>query len=351
MSIEGKWISLLELINRDPEDMLGASMAVRYKNRLPFLFKVLAAAKPLSIQAHPNREEADEGFDRENRLNIPIDAPHRNYRDKNHKPELICALRPLWALKGFRRIDEILSLMEKIGPSVEALGVDILRNSPNTEGLHTFFGALMGMDKKLQKNALKDVVCNAEKLSGVDVAFEWLIKLNREYPGDTGVLSPLLLNVVELQPGEAMYVPAGELHAYLDGSGLELMANSDNVLRGGLTPKHIDVPELLKILSFTCKGVDILRSEKRDTGEWVYPTPAGEFILSMVPVDEGSPFKSSTKRSVEILICIDGNARITDLGNHDILDLAQGVAVVIPSAVKQYLIQGVSTLYKAAVPL
>ena len=348
---ENRWISLEESIDNHPEDILGAPVAERYFKKLPFLFKVLAAAKPLSIQTHPNRKQAKAGFDMENSRKIPMDAPNRNYKDENHKPELICALRPLWALKGFRKIESILVLMEKIGPSAKALGIDILRNRQNVEGLQGFFSALMGMDGKHQKKAIGKMVACVEKQADSEPAFEWLLKLNRAYPGDIGVLAPLLLNVVLLQPGEAVYIPSGELHAYLEGSGLELMANSDNVLRGGLTPKHIDTPELLSVLDFTHHEVDIIKPEMLKTGECVYQTPAAEFILSRISLHKNSPFESPRRRSVEILISVEGEARITDLGNHDTLDLSQGTAVIIPSSVKQYLIQGESALYKAAVPL
>ena len=241
--------------------------------------------------------------------------------------------------------------MEKIGPSAKALGIDILRNRQNVEGLQGFFSALMGMDGKHQKKAIGKMVACVEKQADSEPAFEWLLKLNRAYPGDIGVLAPLLLNVVLLQPGEAVYIPSGELHAYLEGSGLELMANSDNVLRGGLTPKHIDTPELLSVLDFTHHEVDIIKPEMLKTGECVYQTPAAEFILSRISLHKNSPFESPRRRSVEILISVEGEARITDLGNHDTLDLSQGTAVIIPSSVKQYLIQGESALYKAAVPL
>ena len=218
---------------------------------LPFLFKVLAAAKPLSIQAHPNRDQAREGFARENRQKISLNAFNRNYKDENHKPEIICALEPFWALKGFRRVEEIILLMDKIGirASLEE-DLNALRRRPNQEGLKTFFRALINDGEGTADRVLREAVEQCEKLADDDPAFEWVIKLSEAYPDDIGILSPILLNLVHLQPGEAMNIPAGELHAYLEGAGIELMANSDNVLRGGLTPKYVDVSELLNILTF-----------------------------------------------------------------------------------------------------
>jgi mannose-6-phosphate isomerase len=148
-----------------------------------------------------------------------------------------------------------------------------------------------------------------------------------------------------------MYLPAGELHAYLEGVGIELMANSDNVLRGGLTPKHIDVHELLSILNFTGREVDILRPKGLGFGEAVYQTDTSEFVLSTITVNEGAPFKSPRNRSVEIMICTGGAARVTHLSNGEMIHLPKGGSVIVPAAVEQYSIEGDATLYMAAVPL
>lgn len=348
---DGDWRSLPELIQNNPEDILGPAIARKFSNKLPFLFKILASAKPLSIQAHPSKEEAKEGFARENIQKIPLNAPHRNYKDENHKPEMICALKPLSALKGFRKVEEIVQLMDKIGAPTQKQGIDVFRNQPNQEGLKDFFHAMMTMDRERQRRVVNEVVACAERYSKTDETFEWVIRLNGEYPGDIGVLSPILLNVVHLNPGEAIHIPAGELHAYLEGAGLELMASSDNVLRGGLTPKHVDVPELLKILHFQYHETEILRPEIHETGEHLYPTVSDEFILSVIPLDEGSFYESPQRRSVEIMICMEGDAHITDLESGEILDLSQGTSIIIPAAVKQYRLEGMSTIYKAAVPI
>ncbi len=346
----GEWISLSDLIQKNPEDILGESFAEKYSNKLPFLFKVLAAAKPLSIQAHPNRDQADQGFDRENGLEIPLNAPHRNYKDKNHKPEILCALTYFWAFKGFRKIEEIIVLLDKI--SVPALRDELisLRKQPNSEGLKKFYTALM-MSRERQRQIVNEVVTYGKKFSNDDKVFEWMIRLNQEFPGDIGVLSPILLNLVRLQPGEAIYVPAGEFHGYLEGAGIELMANSDNVLRGGLTAKHMDVPELLKILRFSYNEVDILRPHEQKTVESFYPPVSEEFVLSMISPRQGSPFESPTKRSVEMMICIEGDARVTDLGSGEILSLKKGATIIVPAAVEQYRIDGEAKIYKASVPL
>ena len=230
---DGIWRSLPEVIQESPEETLGQKVAARFSNELPFLFKVLAAAKPLSIQAHPNKEQAWQGFARENELGIPFDAPHRNYRDDNHKPEIICALTPFWALNGFRRIEETLSLLEEAKIAGLAEIVSFLRSHSNRDGLKKFFNHLMTMDSGKQGKIVEQAVNFAEKQTPEKPSWTWMIKLNEAYPGDIGVLSPLFLNLVRLEPQQAMYLPAGELHGYLEGVGIELMANSDNVLRGG----------------------------------------------------------------------------------------------------------------------
>ena len=349
--LQDERISLLELIRRRPIDILGESVAKRFSNDLPFLFKVLAAAEPLSIQAHPNRDQAREGFANENLQKIPLNAFNRNYKDQNHKPEIICALEPFWALKGFRRVEEIVLLMDKIAARALEQDLSALRKRPDKEGLKTFFRALIMMEKAPRTKALMEAAEQSEKLACDDPAFEWVVKLSESYPGDIGILSPILLNLVHLQPGEAMNIPAGELHAYLEGAGIELMANSDNVLRGGLTPKNVAVSELLNILSFKAGTARLLRPDQRADCEGVYETDTDEYNLSVLDIHEGDFFKSPRKRSVEIMICIEGDARITDLGMGDVLSLKKGTSFIVPAAVEQYRIEGETRIYKAAVPL
>ncbi len=346
----GKWISLLELIKDNPEDILGKETAQKFNNTLPYLFKVLAAAKPLSIQAHPGKTQAISGFEKENRLGIPIDAYNRNYKDDNHKPECICALTPFWALNGFRRVSEILLLMEKICPQGLAGELDDFRNQPDKQGLKNFFSALLTMEPGRKKQVIDDAIKNAHRFSGNDNLFKWTIKLYNEYKADIGIFSPILLNLFCLKPGQAMFIPSGALHAYLDGVGIELMANSDNVLRGGLTSKHVDVRELLSILDFEERGVNIIASKKSKDFEMIYLSPAEEFVLSVISDNKEIAYKSPVKRSIEIILCTNGKALIRDIDNNIAIDLDRGVSVVIPASVQNYTINGKATLYKASVP-
>ncbi|MGW8221228.1 MAG: mannose-6-phosphate isomerase, class I [Syntrophobacteria bacterium] len=348
---DGIWRSLPEVIQENPAETLGQEVAARFSNKLPFLFKVLAAARPLSIQAHPNKEQAEQGFARENELGVPLDAPQRNYRDDNHKPEIICALTPFCALNGFRKLEEALRLLEKIRVPGLAEIVSFLRSHPNRDGLKKFFNHLMTTDRGKQRKIVEQAVNSAEQQTNEEPVWTWMIKLNEEYPGDMGVLSPLFLNLVRLKPQQAMYLPAGELHGYLEGVGIELMANSDNVLRGGLTPKHIDVQELLTVLNFTDGDLNILGPENLAFGEAIYSTEAEEFVLSVMRLNKGAPFSSPRNRSVEIMICTEGEVSVTDLSAGDITRLTRGISIIVPAAVEQYRIEGEATLYKATVPV
>ena len=347
----GKWVSLLDLIKNNPKDILGKEVAQKFNNTLPYLFKVLAAAKPLSIQAHPSKTRAIIGFEKENRLGIPLNAPNRNYKDDNHKPECICALTPFWALNGFRRVSEILLLTEKICLHSLAAELDDLRKQPDKQGLKNFFSALLTMEPERKKQVIDDALKNAHRFSEDDNLFKWIIKLYNEYKADIGIFSPILLNLICLKPGQAMFIPSGALHSYLDGVGIELMANSDNVLRGGLTPKHVDVQELLSVLDFEEREANIITSEKSKDFEMIYPSPAEEFVLSVISDNKGIAYKSPVKRSIEIILCTDGKALITDIDNNIAIDLDRGVSVVIPASVQNYTINGKATLYKASVPL
>ena len=196
--------SLQALIQEYPLEILGGFAAAKFSNTLPFLFKVLAVERPLSIQAHPNREQARAGLDRENTMNIPINDPRRNYRDGNPKPELLCALSPFSALKGFRKVSEILALtgmMPSLKKMAEAVGT-----KGEDQGLKEFFGALMTAERKVQERIISEAVAFSESNPHSDPAYQWVRRLHREFPGDAGALSPLFLKSVELGPGEAVFV-------------------------------------------------------------------------------------------------------------------------------------------------
>ncbi len=347
--IDGEWLPLTDVIKNNPESVLGKAVAERFQNQLPFLFKVLAADRPLSIQVHPDLVQAEEGYAKENKLGISLTAAERNYRDSNHKPEALCAVTPFEALKGFRKVEEIIALMETVCmPELQDL-LDLLKKRPNSEGVKDFFSGLLQVSGEEKAKVIHRAVGRAERYLDRDRAFYWMVELSKEYPGDTGLFSPLIFNLLTLQPGQAIYIPAGELHGYLKGVGIELMANSDNVLRGGLTPKHVDVPELLKIVNFDPGPPLLISPEDRGNGERIYPTPAEEFQLSEILVREESTFVSAVDRNVEILICMDGEARMENRAGDLSLQVVSGESVIIPACAEPYRIQGNAEFFKATV--
>jgi mannose-6-phosphate isomerase len=178
-----------------------------------------------------------------------------------------------------------------------------------------------------------------------------MLKLAENYPDDIGVLSPILLNLICLEPGQAMFLEPGQLHAYLEGTGIELMANSDNVLRGGLTPKHVDVSELLRVLKFEDRDVTLLKPVKSIANELIYPSPAAEFVLSVITLSKEATYRSPKNRSVEILICTRGKATLFDLADLTETQLPKGASAIVPASVERYHIKGQGTCYKAAVPI
>lgn len=345
-----EWISLDSLIEKFPVEILGENIAKKYKNTLPYLFKVLAAERPLSIQAHPDARKAEEGFVRENRQKIPLNSPVRNYKDDRHKPECLSALTRFTVLKGFRNPQLIHKRMTMLCPL--GLSDELKKFETHPHDLFkNFFKSLMTLPDEKKHIIISEALENAEKLVSQDDIFGWVLKLHEEYPEDIGMFSPILLNLIRLEPGQALFIPSGELHSYLDGMGIELMANSDNVIRGGLTPKHVDVPELLNVLSFEETKINILAAEPIKTGEAEVPISVEEFSLSKIIVIPGMKYSAASIRSAEIILCIQGSAHILSGNSDEQLALTKGSSVLIPASLDTYHIIGDATFYKAGVPI
>lgn len=332
-------------IARDPAAVLGEAVAARFSGTLPFLFKVIASAEPLSIQAHPNLAQARAGFDRENRRGLALDDPARCYRDQNHKPELICALGAFRALNRFRDPSEVADRFSALGVPALERAVAALCASRHRRGLAAFFETLWTLDSTSRQLAIAGAIDWARPRADRDTAAHWVMELSARYPGDIGALAPLLLNVVELSPGESMYLPAGELHTYLEGVGLEIMASSDNVLRGGLTVKYVDIPELLRTLTFDSGPVERLRPQAIGPGEAHYPTASEEFELSVTEVRPGAGRVARSVRAIEILLCTRGRGRLVAA---ETFDLRSGDCVVVPAAASSYALEGDLTIHRAA---
>ena len=320
-----------------PGEALGPACLARFGPRLPFLLKVLAAAQPLSLQAHPSEAQARAGFEDEERRGVPRSAPHRNYKDPHHKPELLCALTPFDALCGFRPAPATAALLEELGFLEEA---EALLRAPGADGLRALFGRWMSLPRQDGQALAYRAADQARRLEGEfqDVR-RWTLRLSELYPGDVGVACALLLNVLHLEPLEAVYLPAGNLHAYLGGVGVEVMASSDNVLRGGLTPKHVDVPELLKVLDFAPLEPQVLRAAGEGP-EAVYRAPAPEFRLSRIALS-ATPYPVRPT-GPEVLLCTEGRAHAGGL------TLQQGQSAFVPFSDGPYAVQGEGTLFRAA---
>ncbi|MFJ2440805.1 MULTISPECIES: mannose-6-phosphate isomerase, class I [unclassified Streptomyces] len=330
---------LSEVIAAGPEAELGAAAMAKFGPRLPFLLKILAAGSPLSLQVHPDLAQAKQGYEDEERRGVPVDAPHRNYKDANHKPELICALTPFDGLCGFRAPEEAAGLLAGLGVDSLKPYVDLLRAHPEEAALREVLTAVLGADPDGMTATVTEAAAAAERLGG---AYAPYASIARHYPGDPGVIAAMLLNYVQLQPGEALFLGAGVPHAYLSGLGVEIMANSDNVLRCGLTPKHVDVPELLRIVRFEATEPGVLRPEASASGEELYDTPIDEFRLSRYTLAPGAEPRDLTLATPQILLCTAGTPRANQM------DLAPGGSVFVPAGEKAEL-SGTGTVFRATV--
>ncbi|MFJ6444161.1 mannose-6-phosphate isomerase, class I [Streptomyces sp. NPDC091649] len=332
-------LPLTQAIDADPEGELGAPVVARFGPRLPFLLKLLAAGAPLSVQVHPNLDQAREGYADEEARGVPIDAPHRTYKDANHKPELICALTPFEGLCGFRRPTEAADAMEALGVDSLKPYVDLLRAHPEEAALREVLTAILGADRAEMAETVAEAADAATRLGGAHAPYA---RIAHHFPGDPGVLAAMLLNHVELQPGEALFLGAGVPHAYLDGLGVEIMANSDNVLRCGLTPKHIDVPELLRIVRFEATEPGVLRPEAAPSGEELYETPVDEFALSRYTLVSGASPTELTAPAPQILLCTAGAVTVGELA------LAPGESAYVPAG-ETVEAAGAGALFRATV--
>jgi mannose-6-phosphate isomerase len=344
------WTSLVDWIRRDPAAVLGPAAARAFGGELPFLLKVIAVERPLSLQAHPDAARARAGFERENAAGVPLDAFHRCYRDPNPKPELLCALTPFAALCGFRPEAEIVAQIDELRARRLAGLLGDLRCQRDRAGLQRFFEALMRLDAVERAAVVNDAIEAVEGGYGDSQVKGWIRKLAAAYPGDPGVLAPLFLNLLELEPGQALFLDAGELHAYLHGVGVEIMASSDNVLRGGLTDKHVDVSELLATLSFASGSPKLLTPRTLGPALAAYDAPAREFALTVLRPGAGAVVESAPERSVEILLCAEGKAALEASRSGEVTPLPRGAAALVAAAVGAYRVSGEATVFRASVP-
>ena len=318
------------VIAADPEGTLGKRVAARYGSHLPFLLKLLAADEPLSIQAHPSRSQAKAGFAREEEEGIRLDDPTRNYKDPNPKPELIVALTPFEALAGFRPLAQTREFFAALNCEELDHYASLLDATSEEAGLRAVFTTFISLPEDVRKTLIDAIVPAAERVAddaGAGAArplAAMFLRVHDKYPNDVGVLAALLLNYVQMRPGEALFLQAGQLHAYLSGLGVEIMANSDNVLRGGLTSKHVDVPELVKVLDFSTLEDPFANTTERDN-EVSFHLPVDDFIMSAHRIDAEHPLLVDTDGPA-IVLCTEGTVRAGDFV------LKPGQAAWIPAA-------------------
>lgn len=341
--------NLQNFIQQNPTEILGNTVFSTF-NELPYLFKVLDVKDMLSIQVHPSKTEAIKGFEAEEAAGINIKAANRNYKDKNHKPEVMVALSDFWLLHGFKNEQLVERTLEDV-PELNIL-LPIFKN----EGYKNLYQYLMEMDQELVDTMLSTLVkreLRRKKNNELEKNMPgwWVAKLYEngfdEKNIDRGIFSIYLFNIVYLKKGEAIFQGAGIPHAYLEGQNVELMANSDNVLRGGLTPKHIDVPELLKHTLFEPiepKPITV----KQINNEKFYPCPIADFGISAIELNAGENYSALTT-SLEILLVIEGTVLVKQ---NESLIIKKGEALAVV-ANQEYNITatGKTLLYKAFVPV
>jgi mannose-6-phosphate isomerase len=345
-SVLSTGIPLDKAIEAEPEALLGDAVADRFGPRLPFLMKVLAADAPLSLQAHPTIEQAQAGFAAEEAAGIPRTDPTRTFKDPCHKPELLLALTPFEALCGFRPVEESLHCLAKLQvPELKPTIAALARG-----GLRATLPQLLALSPERRDELVRAVAAKAAAfVAAHDPEFintyRWAAALAETYPGDPGVVISLMCNHLTLAPGEAVYLPAGNLHAYLCGAGVEVMASSDNVLRGGLTTKHVDLAALMEVLDFTDGKVPVLHPVL-GPGGLRYRVPIEDFDLTHCELDSGSG--TLTTRGPQVLLCTEGAVTLT--AGDDELVLGKGQSAFVPAGTPLSA-RGPAVLYRATTNL
>jgi mannose-6-phosphate isomerase len=333
-------------IEEQPGALLGAEVRQRFGDRLPFLMKVLAAERPLSLQAHPTSEQAEAGYAAEEAAGVPRDDPTRTFKDPFHKPELLLALTTFEALCGFRPVEESLHCLAKLQVSQLKPTIAALARG----GLRAAIPQLLALSGKRRTELVSAVAEAAARfVAAHDPEFintyRWAASLAETYPGDPGVVISLLCNHLKLAPGEAVFLPAGNLHAYLSGAGVEVMAGSDNVLRGGLTAKHVDLAALIEVLDFADRRVPVIHPVL-GPGGLRYPVPVEDFDLTRCQLDAQSG--SLATRGPQVLLCTEGTAVLASPDGE--VTLEKGGSAFVPAGVP-VTARGPAVLYRATTNL
>jgi mannose-6-phosphate isomerase len=333
-------------IAADPRRLLGDAVVGRFGPRLPFLMKVLAAEGNLSLQAHPTTEQAEVGYAAEEAAGVARDDPTRTFKDPYHKPELLLALTTFEALCGFRPVEESLHCLAKLQlPELKPTIAALARG-----GLRAAIPQLIALSEQRRESLVTAVAAKARSfVAAHDPEFintyRWAGTLAESHPGDPGVVISLMCNHLKLAPGEAVFLPAGNLHAYLSGAGIEVMASSDNVLRGGLTTKHVDLAALIEVLDFTDGLIPVIHPVL-GPGGLRYPVPVQDFDLTRVQLDEGSGVL--TTRGPQVLLCFEGAVTLASADGE--LRLEKGQSAFVPAGAPVSA-SGPAVVYRATTAL
>lgn len=343
VTVKAQSVLLSELIKQDKNAFLSAITAETF-GELPYLFKVLAAENALSIQVHPSKAQALSGFEKEQKQGVAINAFNRNYKDNNHKPELVYALTSYQAMNGFRLFSECIELFKKMNLKHLNRLVSRFEQQPNSIGLAAFFEGILCLQGESKTQAIDELLCYV-KNNIDDPLFSLIDVLALQYPNDIGLFGPLMLNVITLQPGQAMFLAACTPHAYIKGTALEIMANSDNVLRAGLTPKYMDVKELVSCTDFKETPFEtLLINGEQAQGGVNFPIPVGDFKFSIY---EKVEHLALTTSSAEILFAIEGEAQLQHVSG-ECITINKGESVFVPAYVGQYKLSCTGKVARAA---
>ncbi|MDU0349590.1 mannose-6-phosphate isomerase, class I [Actinomyces sp. MRS3W] len=345
--------TLAALIDSDPQRLLGQDVVRRFGPKLPYLLKLIAPARVLSLQVHPSLEQAVEGHELENEAGIPRDSPVRNYKDTNHKPEMVLALTHFEAVAGFRAPRRAAEVLADLDSALARRMRRTLRLNPTRFGIRQVFTDLMSAATRPAAEEIAELVTeiDARLAAGASPSRRVdanVISMARAFPGDPGVAAALLLNPVTLRPGEALFVPAGSVHAYITGLGIEIMASSDNVLRAGLTTKHVDVPEMLACVDYVAAPPVRPAPEYLSRATRAYYAPVDDFellVTTVVPADGPTLVPG---RGPRIVLATEGTTTITTPVGRE--KLTRGQAVFVGADERTLAIQGEGTVVQADVP-
>src|SRR5690625_591586 len=343
------------LIERDPEGTLGRDVLTRFGPQLPYLLKLIAPSRPLSLQVHPDLQRARARDAAENAAGVPTDAPWRNYRDANHKPELVFALSTFEAVCGFRAPRRAAELLAALDAPLTRWLHRQLSAAPTADGMRTAFTSLLDEATRPSPEEVAAVVAacrdRGERGSPSPRADAIVVRLAADYPHDPGVVASLLLNPVTLRPGESLFVPAGGVHAYLSGIGVEVMASSDNVLRAGLTSKHVDVPEVLDCVDYVAAPPIRVAPEVFHGATRMFYAPVDDFELSVTTLADGDCADGARPlpgRGPRVLLCLDGTVEVA--AGRGRLELVRGAAAFVRADDGPLTVRGTGTLVQADVP-